>query len=99
MALGVSYSNLLTQPELAFRQGNEIYLREGRSLVSPSVKSDILERLAEAMFFDTAYLNDAEGSAGTSGLVSLPEGTLIIQWNVRVAAKSEIQMWKLPYKT
>ncbi|KAF6730037.1 hypothetical protein FQA47_019710 [Oryzias melastigma] len=35
--------------ELALRQGNEIYLREGTPLTSPRVKSDILERLAETI--------------------------------------------------
>lgn len=55
--------------ELALRQGNEIYLRDGRPLVSPSVKSDILERLAEAMFSYTAYPNDAERSAVAQALV------------------------------
>lgn len=41
--------------ELVLRQGNEIYIRDGTLLTSPSVKSDILECLAEARFSYTAY--------------------------------------------
>lgn len=55
--------------ELALRQRNEIYLREGRPLVSPSVKSDIREPLAEAMFSYTAYPNDALRFAVAQALV------------------------------
>ncbi|KAE8278095.1 hypothetical protein D5F01_LYC23836 [Larimichthys crocea] len=55
--------------ELALRQGNEIYLRDGTPMTSPCVKSDILERLAEAMFTYTAYPNDAQRSAVAQALV------------------------------
>lgn len=54
--------------ELALSQGNEIYLRDGTLLTSPSVKADILERLAEAMFCYTAYPNDAQRSAVAQAL-------------------------------
>ncbi|XP_032362781.1 uncharacterized protein LOC116674409 [Etheostoma spectabile] len=56
--------------ELALRQGNEIYLREGTPMTSPSVKSDILERLAEAMFSYTAYPNDAQRCVVAEALVA-----------------------------
>lgn len=36
--------------ELALRQGNDMYLRDGTLLTSPNVKHDILEHLAEAIF-------------------------------------------------
>ncbi|XP_024116850.1 uncharacterized protein LOC112138529 [Oryzias melastigma] len=55
--------------ELALRQGNEIYLREGTPLTSPRVKSDILERLAETMFAYTAYPNDEQRCAVAQALV------------------------------
>ena len=55
--------------ELALRQGNEIYLRDGNPMTSPCVKSDTLERLAEAMFSYTAYPNDAQRSAVAQALV------------------------------
>lgn len=55
--------------ELALSQGNEIYLRDGTLLTSPSVKADILERLAEAMFCYTAYPNDAQRSAVAQALI------------------------------
>lgn len=55
--------------ELALRQGNEIYLRDGTPMTSPCVKSDVLERLAEAMFSYTAYPNDAQRSAVAQALV------------------------------
>ncbi len=57
--------------ELALSQGNEIYLRDGTLLTSPSVKADILKRLAEAMFCYTAYPNDAQRSAVAQALVKL----------------------------
>lgn len=56
--------------ELALRQGNQIYLRDGTQITSPSVKSDILERLAEAMFSYTAYPNDAQRCAVAEALVA-----------------------------
>ncbi|XP_038566683.1 uncharacterized protein LOC119897174 [Micropterus salmoides] len=56
--------------ELALRQGNEIYLRDGTPMTSPSIKSDILERLAEAIFFYTAYPNDAQRCAVAEALVA-----------------------------
>lgn len=55
--------------ELALRQGNEIYLRDGTTVTS-SVKSNILERLAEAMFSYTAYPNDAQRCAVAEALVA-----------------------------
>lgn len=55
--------------ELALRQGNDIFLRESRPVVSPSVKSDILECLAEAMFSYTGYPIDAQRSALAQALV------------------------------
>ncbi|XP_041835912.1 uncharacterized protein LOC121636456 [Melanotaenia boesemani] len=61
--------NFSHNTELALREGNYIYLREGIPLTSPSVKSDILERLAEAKFSCTAYRNDAQRSAVAQALV------------------------------
>ncbi|XP_041641380.1 uncharacterized protein LOC121508524 [Cheilinus undulatus] len=55
--------------ELALRQGNETYLRDGTPLTSPGVKSDILEHLAEVMFSYTAYPNDALRSAVAQALI------------------------------
>ncbi len=55
--------------ELALSQGNEIYLRDGTLLTSPSVKADILEHLAKAMFCYTKYPNDAQRSAVAQALI------------------------------
>ncbi|XP_034038709.1 uncharacterized protein LOC117521504 [Thalassophryne amazonica] len=55
--------------ELALKQGNEKYLRDGTPLTTPSVKSDILERLAEAIFSYTAYPNDAQKAAVAQALI------------------------------
>ncbi|KAL1005692.1 hypothetical protein UPYG_G00062440 [Umbra pygmaea] len=56
--------------ELALTQGNKIYLIDCTPVTSPSVKSDILERLAEAMFSYTAYPNDAQRCAVAEALVA-----------------------------
>ncbi|XP_067330012.1 uncharacterized protein [Channa argus] len=55
--------------EMALRQGNEKFLKDGTPLTSPSVKSDILERLAEAMFSYTAYPNDPQRAAVAQALI------------------------------
>lgn len=55
--------------EMALRQGNEKYLKDGTVLTVPSVKTDILERLAEAMFSYTAYPNDAQRVAVAQALI------------------------------
>ncbi|XP_042354024.1 uncharacterized protein LOC121951665 isoform X2 [Plectropomus leopardus] len=55
--------------EMALRQANEKFLRDGTLLTSPSVKSDILERLAEAMFSYTAYPNDPQRTAVAQALI------------------------------
>lgn len=55
--------------EMALRQGNEKFLKDGTLLTSPSVKSDILERLAEAMFSYTAYPNDPQRAAVAQALI------------------------------
>ncbi|XP_035525943.1 uncharacterized protein LOC118338089 [Morone saxatilis] len=55
--------------EMALRQGNEKFLKDGTLLTSPSVKSDILERLAEAMFSYTAYPNDPQRTAVAQALI------------------------------
>ncbi|XP_031146816.1 uncharacterized protein LOC116043926 isoform X2 [Sander lucioperca] len=55
--------------EMALRQGNEKYLKDGTLLTSPCVKSDILERLAEAMFSYTAYPNDPQRAAVAQSLI------------------------------
>ncbi|XP_054589562.1 uncharacterized protein [Nothobranchius furzeri] len=55
--------------ELALKQGNETYLKEGTPMTSPGFRSDILERLAEAMFSYTAYPDDAQRSAVAQALV------------------------------
>lgn len=54
---------------MALRQGNEKFLKDGIPLTSPSVKSDILERLAEAMFSYTAYPNDPQRAAVAQALI------------------------------
>ena len=55
--------------EMALRQGNERFLKDGTPLTTPSVKSDILERLAEAMFSYTAYPNDPQRAAVAQALI------------------------------
>lgn len=55
--------------ETALRQGNEKFLKEGIPLTSHSIKSDILERLAEAMFSYTAYPNDPQRTAVAQALI------------------------------
>ncbi|GAA6231459.1 uncharacterized protein LOC103362161 [Lates japonicus] len=55
--------------EMALRQGNEKFLKDGTSLTSPSVQSDILERLAEAIFSYTAYPNDPQRAAVAQALI------------------------------
>ncbi|TDH06222.1 hypothetical protein EPR50_G00131490 [Perca flavescens] len=55
--------------EMALRQGNEKFLKDGTLLTSPCVKSDILERLAEAMFSYTAYPNDPQRAAVAQSLI------------------------------
>ncbi|XP_049455374.1 uncharacterized protein LOC125902801 isoform X1 [Epinephelus fuscoguttatus] len=55
--------------EMALRQGNEKFLKDGILLTSPSVKSDILERLAEAMFSYTAYPNDPQRTVVAQALI------------------------------
>ncbi|XP_073346576.1 uncharacterized protein [Pagrus major] len=55
--------------EMALRQSNEKFLKDGIPLTSPSVKSDILERLAEAMFSYTAYPNDPQRAAVAQALI------------------------------
>ncbi|KAF3858894.1 hypothetical protein F7725_012095 [Dissostichus mawsoni] len=55
--------------ELALQQGNDIFLKDGTLLTSQSVKSDILERLAEAMFSYTAYPNDPQRTAVAHALI------------------------------
>lgn len=55
--------------ELALRQANEMYLRDGTPLTSPRVRSDILEHLAEVMFSYTAYPNDGQRSAVAQALI------------------------------
>ncbi|KAJ4944007.1 hypothetical protein JOQ06_012557 [Pogonophryne albipinna] len=56
--------------ELALRQGNEMYSREGTPLTSPKLTHDILEHLAEAIFTYTAYPNDAQRSAVAQALIA-----------------------------
>ncbi|XP_034062296.1 uncharacterized protein LOC117540016 isoform X1 [Gymnodraco acuticeps] len=55
--------------EMALQQGNDIFLKDGTLLTSQSVKSDILERLAEAMFSYTAYPNDPQRTAVAHALI------------------------------
>ncbi|KAA8587585.1 hypothetical protein FQN60_016447 [Etheostoma spectabile] len=55
--------------EMALRQGNEKFLKDGTLLTSPCVKSDILERLAETMFSYTAYPNDPQRAAVARSLI------------------------------
>ncbi|XP_069581897.1 uncharacterized protein [Brachyistius frenatus] len=55
--------------EMALRQGNEKFLKDGTPLTVPSVKSDILERLAESMFSYTAYPNDPQRAAVARALI------------------------------
>uniref|UniRef100_A0A3B4Z567 PB1 domain-containing protein n=1 Tax=Stegastes partitus TaxID=144197 RepID=A0A3B4Z567_9TELE len=55
--------------EMALRQGNEKFLKDGTPLTTPSVKSDILERLAETMFSYTAYPNDPQRAAVAQALI------------------------------
>lgn len=80
----------LHNTELALRQGNQIYLRDGTQIISPSVKSDILERRAEAMFSYTAYPNDAQRCAVAEALVAKHPCLKIFSWNLWVAAKPEV---------
>ncbi|KAM9323053.1 uncharacterized protein KZ484_021139 [Pholidichthys leucotaenia] len=54
---------------MALRQGNEKFLKDGTPLMAPSVKSDILERLAEAMFSYTAYPNDPQRAVVAQALI------------------------------
>ncbi|XP_068427651.1 uncharacterized protein [Clinocottus analis] len=55
--------------EMVLRQGNERFLRDGILLMTQSVKPDILERLAEAMFSYTAYPNDPQKAAVAQALI------------------------------
>lgn len=55
--------------EMVLKQSNEKFLKDGIPLASPSVKSDILERLAEAMFSYTAYPNDPQRAAVAQALI------------------------------
>ncbi|XP_023128876.1 uncharacterized protein LOC111570377 [Amphiprion ocellaris] len=55
--------------EMALRQGNEKFLKDGTLLTIPSIKSDILERLAETMFSYTAYPNDPQRAAVAQALI------------------------------
>ncbi|XP_045906817.1 uncharacterized protein LOC123971844 [Micropterus dolomieu] len=55
--------------EMALRQGNEKFLKDGSPLTLPSVKTDILERLAEAMFSYTAYANEPQRAAVAQALI------------------------------
>jgi hypothetical protein len=55
--------------ELALRQGNEMYLRDGTLLTSPNVTHGILEHLEQAMFSYTAYPNNAQRSAVAQALI------------------------------
>ncbi|XP_063741520.1 uncharacterized protein LOC134865754 isoform X2 [Eleginops maclovinus] len=55
--------------EMALQQGNEKFLKDGTLLTSQCVKSDILERLAEAMFSYTAYPNDPQRTAVAHALI------------------------------
>ncbi|KAM6920120.1 uncharacterized protein PEZ65_012164 [Lycodopsis pacificus] len=55
--------------EMALRQGNEKFLKDGIPLTTPRDKSDILERLAEAMFSYTAYPNDHQRTAVAQALI------------------------------
>ncbi|XP_053303602.1 uncharacterized protein LOC128462296 [Pleuronectes platessa] len=46
--------------ELVLQAANEVYQKDGTLLNNPSVKSNILEKLAESIFFYTAYPSQAQ---------------------------------------
>ncbi|XP_051519995.1 uncharacterized protein LOC127421196 isoform X1 [Myxocyprinus asiaticus] len=55
--------------ELILKAGNEAYMKDGSLLSNPSVKSDILEKLAESIFEYTAYPSSAQREQVVEALV------------------------------
>ncbi|XP_051948707.1 uncharacterized protein LOC127619765 [Xyrauchen texanus] len=55
--------------ELILKAGNEAYTKDGSFLINPSVKSDILEKLAESIFEYTAYPSSAQREQVVEALI------------------------------
>lgn len=69
MTCCVSHSDFLVQHRAGFEPRQCKLFKRWHHTNLTSVKSDILERLAEAIFYYTAYPNDAQRSAVAQALV------------------------------